>query len=58
MNLIVQKQMNNSLNYVSFNTIGMSTKKNISALKEYLGYTSTNTPPPPLNNVPKRGFSS
>ncbi len=34
-----------------------SIKTSISALKDYVSYTSTNTPFPPLNNVPKRGSS-
>jgi hypothetical protein len=28
----------------------------ISQSKEYISYNLTNTPPPPLDNVPKRGF--
>ena len=34
-----------------------SIKTSISALKDYVSYTSNNTPFPPLNNVPKRGSS-
>lgn len=34
-----------------------SIKISISALKDYVSYTFTNTPTPPLNNVPKRGSS-
>jgi len=34
-----------------------SIKISISTLKDYVSYTFTNTPPPPLNNVPKRGSS-
>jgi hypothetical protein len=34
-----------------------SIKISISALKDYVSYTFTNTPPPPLHNVPKRGSS-
>jgi len=33
-------------------------KETLSALKVYLSYTSSNTPPPPLIEVPKKGFSS
>ncbi len=47
--------MNNyNLQTVTFKILAQCT---LSALKDYVSYTFTNTPTPPLNNVPKRGSS-
>lgn len=38
-------------------TIGLVSRCTLSTLKDYVSYTFTNTPHPPLNNVPTKGFS-
>jgi len=48
---------NYNLQLVTFQIFGVVSQCTLSALKEYVSYTFTNTPPPPLNNVPKRGSS-
>ncbi len=50
--------MNNyNLQLATFKSFGIVARCTLSALKDYVSYTFTNTPPPPLNNVPKRGSS-
>jgi len=50
--------MNNyNLQFVTFKTFKLVSDRFLSTFKDYVSYTFTNTPFPPLNNVPKRGSS-
>jgi hypothetical protein len=53
----MEQTCNNSLQIQNKLLLVDSIKITISALKDYVSYTLTNTPFPPLNNVPKRGSS-
>ena len=53
----MEQTCNNSLQIQNKLLLVDSIKTSISALKDYVSYTFANTPFPPLNNVPKRGFS-
>ena len=53
----MERTCNNSLQIQNKLLLVDSIKTSISALKDYVSYTFANIPFPPLNNVPKRGFS-
>lgn len=48
---------NNKLYLAFFMYFCILAQQFLSKFKNYISYTSINTPFPPLNNVPKRGFS-